>query len=448
MKILSADFVLPISTEPIENGSVVLEKNKIVAVGEREKIKLAYPAASEENFGEAVIMPGLVNAHAHLELTVMRGFLDHLESNFSDWLLTLSKTRAEKLTSADIEISAVWGAIEMLRGGVTCVADIGRYGRAGFEALKKTGLRGVVYQETEFSPKPSEAENDFGRLKEKFLALREDQTRLVTAGISPHSPFTVNRKLFEIIGDYARRENVKLSIHAAESREEVEFVGRGTGFFAGVYQKYGLEWHAPGVSPIEYLAQTEILNAKPLLAHCVKTDEKDFALIAESDSGIAHCPKSNAKFGHGVAPFEKFIERGLRVGFGSDSVASNNTCDILEEARFAALFARSLDNKTNLLNAREIIETATLGGARSLGMERQIGTLEANKEADLIVISLQNAAQQPVHDVYAAVLFASSARDVILTVVDGEEIYRGSAALKIDEAELKAKLKEISCKMV
>jgi len=446
-RLFSGDWVLPISAEPISDGAVVFEKDKIVAVGKTEELIKNFPKAEAKNFSEAVIMPGFVNAHSHLELTAMRGFLDNLENDFSKWLLTLSEIRAEKLTAEDIEISALFGALEGARAGVTCFADIGRYGKAGFEALKKTGLRGVVFQETDFSPKSEEAENDFARLEEKFLALRETETKLVKVGLSPHSPYTVSRKLFETIADYALRENIKLSVHAAESKEESDFMLRGRGFFDDLYQKFGLTWDTPKVSSIEYLAELGVLKAKPLLAHCVEISEKDLQLIVESDSSVAHCPKSNAKFGHNVAPLEKFLDENLRVGFGSDSVASNNTCDILEEARFAALFARSRENKNRLVSAKEILETATLGGARALGLENEIGTLEAGKQADLIIISLKSVAQQPVHNICSALLFASNARDVLLTIVAGEEIYAKGKAKNVDEDELKSKMKEIARKM-
>jgi cytosine/adenosine deaminase-related metal-dependent hydrolase len=447
MKIISADYILPISSELISKGAVVIEKDKILAVGEAHDLRKKFPETEVEDFGEAVVMPGFVNAHSHLELTAMRGFLDDLENDFSAWLLTLSKTRAEKLTTDDIKISALWGGLEGAHAGVTCFADIGRFGAAGFEALQKIGLRGVVFQETEFCPKNEEAENDFIKLEEKFLELKENETNLVKAGISPHAPYTVSRRLFEIIADYALRQNVRLSVHAAESKEETEFMRSGTGFLAGVYKKLSLEWNAPKVESIEYLSQIGILAAKPLLAHCVTVSDRDIESLAESDSRVAHCPKSNAKFGHGVAPFEKFLEKGVRVAFGSDSVASNNNCDILEEARFAALSARAREDKKRLLMAREIIETATYGGARALGLEAEIGTLEAGKQADVIVISLQAVAQQPVHDVYSAVLFASNAHQVILTMVGGEEIYRNGEAKKIEQNELRSKMKEIARKM-
>lgn len=443
MKILSAEYVLPISAAPIENGAVAIEKDRIVAVGTREEIARKFPEAKDENFGEAVIMPGLVNAHSHLEITAMRGFLDDVEEDFYAWLMKLTTTRANKLTEKDIEISALVGALEGARAGVTCFGDIGRYGKAGFEALKKVGLRGILFQETEFSAKNEEAENDFAKLKDKFLALKESETSLVKVGISPHAPYTVSRKLFEKITEYSLAENIKITIHAAESNQEKEFFLKGEGLFAEMYQKQGLEWNAPKKSEIEYLAQIGVLQAKPLLAHCVKVSESDIDLIAESATSIAHCPKSNAKFGHGIAPLEKFLDKKVRVGFGSDSVASNNTCDILEEARFAALFARNREDKKRFLNAREIIETATLGGASALGLENEIGTLQTDKQADLIVIALDNITQLPIHDIYSSLLFTSTGRDVRLTMVGGEEIFRNGTASKIDEKELKQNIKLI-----
>lgn len=447
MKIFAADYVLPISAESIENGAVAIEADKIVAVGAKEKLAEKFPEAIVEDFGEAVILPGLVNCHSHLEITLMRGFLEDVEADFYSWLMKLTKTRAEHLTENDVETGAILGALEGARAGVTCFGDIGRFGRAGFNALETNGLRGVLFQETEFSPDDKTAKDDFARLEEKFLALKEDETALVKIGLSPHAPYTVSRKLFETIAEYSIAKNVKITIHAAESEMEADLMLRGAGFFAGVYEKIGVEWQAPGVSSIEYLNIIGVLRAKPLLAHCVKVSDGDIDLITESGSTIAHCPKSNAKFGHGVAPLESFLEKDAIVGFGSDSVGSNNTCDILEEARFATLFARNSTGKKRFLQAREIIEAATLGGAKALGLDDEIGTLETGKQADLIVVSLENVAQMPVHDVYSALLFASNGRDARLTMVGGAEIYRDGVSLKIDEKELKAKIKKIARKM-
>lgn len=447
MKILSAEYVLPISSEPIEQGAVAFEGDKIIGIGKLEELQKQYPNAEFEGFGEAVITPGFVNCHSHLELSIMRGFLDNVEDNFFKWLIKIAVTRDEKLTTEDIEISAILGALEGGQAGVTCFGDIGRYGRAGFEALKKTGLRGVVFQETEFSPHNERGNEDFEKLKDKLLALKADENALVKAGISPHAPYTVSRKLFELITDYSLAENIKISIHAAESHLEEDLMIHNRGAMANFYRERGIHWTPPGLSSVQYLAEIGVLQAKPLLAHCIRTDEQDWELISENGASIAHCPKSNAKFGHRTAPLEKFLDKDLQVGLGSDSVASNNACDILEEGRFAILAARSREDKKRLLKAKEIVELMTLGGAKALQLEDQIGTLEAGKQADLVVISLTNIAQQPVHDIYSALLFASTSRDVILTIVAGEEIYRNGESKMIDEVELKQKVKEIARKM-
>jgi cytosine/adenosine deaminase-related metal-dependent hydrolase len=447
MKILTADYVVPVSSAIIENGAVAFEKDKIVAVGTRAHLAERFPEARTENLGEAVILPGFVNAHSHLEITAMRGFLDRFDDDFTSWLLTLTKIRGEVLTPEDVQNAAILGAIEGAHAGVTCFGDIGRIGKNGLEALKAVGLRGVVFQETEFSPDDKTAGEDFARLKEKFLALKETETNLVKMGLSPHSPYTVGRKLFEKIAEYAVADNVKITIHAAESDEETELLQKGTGYFAGIYEKYGFAWHNPQCSSVELLEKLGVLRAKPLLAHCVKVSDGDLELIKNSDSRIAHCPKSNAKFGHGIAPLEKFLAAEIKTGFGSDSVASNNACDLLEEARFAALAARNLPERKRFLQPPEIIETATLGAARALGLENEIGSLEAGKQADFAVVSLENVNQMPVHDVYTALVFASNAGDVRLTIVAGEEVYRDGEARKIDEREIKTKMSEISRKM-
>lgn len=423
MKILSADYVLPISSEPINDGAVVVEGSEIIAVGSRDEIVLQYPDASHEKFGKAAILPGFVNCHSHLEITAFRGALDDVEHDFRSWLLKLNDLRS-KMSDAEIEAAAISGAIEGARSGVTCFGDIGRYGKAGFEALKKVGLRGVLFQETEFSPDSRTADDDIARLKEKFFALRETATDLVEIGLSPHSPYTVSPRLFEHIAEFAAAENIKVTIHAAESESERELIEDGSGFFLDFFKRLELEWNSPRCSSVEFLERRGILQTKPLLAHCVTVSDSDIETIAKSGSRIAHCPKSNAKFGHGYAPFEKFLDAGIAVGLGSDSVASNNVCDLLEESRFAALSARNREGSKRFISAKEMLETATHGGAKALGLDHKIGTLETGKQADIAVVSLTNIAQQPDNEIHPTLVFSSNGRDVLMTIVGGVEIYR------------------------
>ena len=424
MKILSAEYLLPISSEPIASGAVAIDGGRIVAVGTSVDLKREFPDSTAEDFGRAAILPGFVNCHSHLEITSMRGELDDVEHDFRSWLLKLNEIRLG-LSSDDIEAAAILGATEGARAGVTCFGDIGRHGEAGLRALTKVGLRGVIFQETEFSPDSATAETDFKKLEEKFMLLREQSTDLVEVGLSPHSPYTVSRKLFELIARYAVDENVKLTIHAAESDDESRLLKNGEGFFMELYKKFGVEWEVPRCSSIEFLSQTGVLAASPLLAHCVTASDSDIELIANTGSGIAHCPKSNAKFGHGYAPLEKFLRAEISVGLGSDSVSSNNVCDLLEESRFAALSARNRPGRESFATAREVLELATLGGARALGLQDEVGSLEAGKQADIAVVSLTSPGQQPVSDVEAALVFSSGASDVVMTMVGGENVYSG-----------------------
>jgi 5-methylthioadenosine/S-adenosylhomocysteine deaminase len=442
-KIYSAKFVLPISSKPIEKGSIFIEDDKIIAVGETSEILKVFPSVENKDFGEVVLMPCFINTHSHLELTSLRGYLDHLENDFTAWLITLSKVRGEILTQADIKTFALLGVTEGIRAGVSFFADIGRFAQAGFEALKQAKIRGISYQETEFSPKNETAKEDFQKLKEKFLSLRENETNLVKTGISPHAPYTVSSKLFEEITNFALSENVKLTIHAAESLDEQNFLLNGNGTFAKMYEKFGLTWQTPKVSTIQYFKRLGVLQTKPLLAHCVYANDEDIETIFETETSIVHCPKSNAKFGHGIAPLEKFIDKKLKFGFGSDSVVSNNSCDILEEARFATLLARTREDKKRLITAEEVLYSATLGGAKAVGLDSQIGSLEIGKQADFIAVSLKNLAQQPVHDIYATLLFATTSREIESMYIDGEEIFADGKCLTLDETELFCKSKEI-----
>lgn len=445
----SARWVLPIISQTIEYGAVAVEGSKIAAVGTCALLKEQYPEATFEDFGEAAILPGLINAHSHLELTAMRGYLEREEIDFRAWLSKLTFARLNHITADDMYISASWGATEAARAGVTTLADASDAASASLRALNDAGLRGIVYQEA-FGPDPRLAVENFEKLRDKISLLREYETASVRAGVSPHAVYTVCAPLIEMIARYALDENLPLMMHAAESEAEVLLVRAGCGPFADNLSQRGITWRAPGVSVIEYLESTGLLVTRPLLAHCIRTDEADIERIKEAGAGIAHCPKSNAKLNHGRAPFAAFINHGARVGLGSDSVASNNVCDILEEGRFAALLARAGGDKLSsgeMIGAREVLFSSTVGGARAVGLDSQTGALAEGLQADLVVVNLNGAHQRPVHDAESALVFSSSARDVRLTMVAGKEIFRDGRMLSVDEERLSARMREIQEKL-
>jgi len=445
-KLYCARKVMPVASTPIEDGAVAVEDSRIVGVGERVALAAKFPEASLEEFGEAVILPGFINAHSHLELTAMRGYLEPEEGDFPAWLNKLTKARLEGMTPDDLYVSATCGAVEAARAGVTCVGDASDAASASMRALASVGLRGIVYQEA-FGPDPHEALEKFELLRGKVLTLRGLESERVRVGISPHAPYSVSAPQLELIAEYAVAEDLPLMMHAAESEAEAQFMLSGSGPFAEGLRRRGIEWHAPGISSIQYLARHGVLRARPLLAHCVRVDEADLRTLKEYDARVAHCPKSNAKLGHGQASLAAFVEHEIKVGLGSDSVASNNTCDMLSEASFAALLSRArgdLGSNGRMMSAEEVLLTATLGGARALGLDHHTGALVEGLQADLCVISLRGPHQLPIYDVAATLVFASSGRDVILTLVAGREVYRDGRIQTVDEEHLQAHINEIA----
>lgn len=465
--IYSARWVLPIISHPIEDGAVAVEASTIIALGPKAAIVSRFPDSRVQDFGAAAILPGFVNAHSHLELTVMRGFLEREEVDFFAWLRKLTLARLA-MTAEDLVVSATCGAIEAARAGVTCLADANSDARHGIKALQAVGLRGTVYQES-FGPDPSLAEANVATLREQISELRTIENELVRVGVSPHAPYTVSGPQLEKISRLALDEQLPLMMHAAESPAEKLLMLEGRGPFAEGLRARDIEWQIPGVSTIQYLKRHGILETKPLLAHCINVDQSEMEIIKLNRAGIAHCPKSNAKLGHGRAPFAEFIARELKVGLGSDSVASNNTCDMLEEARFATLLARTNvgtsptvtegshdqalagtlhnDPSTARVSAEQTLFAATLGGARAIGKDDQIGALVAGMQADMTVVDLKGTHQQPSGDPADALVFASSGRDVLLTIVAGKEIYRDGRVSGVDEAEFRERLEQVRAKI-
>src|SRR6185295_793477 len=317
-------------------------------------------------------------------------------------------------------------------------------------ALRDVGLRGIVFQES-FGPDPRLAQENFEKLTTKIAGLREHETGLVNVGVSPHAPYTVCRPQLQMISRFALDEKLPVMMHAAETEMEVAFLREGQGPFAEGLKSRGIDWRAPGVSTIQYLYDSGVLETRPLLAHCIHVDDADLEIIKQTGTRVAHCPKSNAKFGHGIAPFGRMIEKGIAVGLGSDSVASNNTCDLLEEAHFALLLARSQvavgGHRNRDLTSDDILHAATSGGAHSLGLVGKIGELKAGLQADFAVVSLDGAHQIPSYGPAETLIFASSGRDVTMTAVAGREVYRDGRVLTVDEDRLRARMKEIAGKL-
>ena len=374
----SARFVLPIVGPPIRDGAIIVEGSKIVFVGAQSG---APPADSTVNAGEAFLMPGLVNAHSHLELTSLRGLLEGLE--FREWLRVLTEVRRTVLNEQALLDSSTLGIHEGLLNGVTTFADATATA-VPHRAMLETGVRGIAYVEV-FGPSSALRDSAMLGLRATASALRRSDTALVQTGVSPHAPYTVSRDLFTAVAEYALSERLPVAVHVAESLAEVAFVRTGAGPFADGLRARSITVSGTGKSAVEYLADTGLLNASTLLIHCIQTDASDAGIIAEHDCSVVHCPVSNAKLGHGIAPLDLFSNARIRIGLGSDSVASNNRMDLLSEARMAVLLQSVRQQKPNAMTASEALHLATLGGARALRIDHLVGSLEVGKQADIVI---------------------------------------------------------------
>jgi cytosine/adenosine deaminase-related metal-dependent hydrolase len=436
--IYRAAWVMPVTAEPIRDGAVMVDaRGRIAAVGPRLAIEPP-PGAEVVELGDAALLPGLVNVHAHPELALFRGALEDL--GFRDWILRLVGTKRAALRDGDYGVAARWTMVEALRAGMTTLACT-ETSAAALHAMKEAGVRGIVYREV-FGPDPAQADESMAGLRAAVEELRGEETDLVRVGVSPHAPYTVSDALFAAAAEYACAEGLPVAVHAAESEIERALVTRGEGDFAPGLNARGIETPPRGRSTVELLDRLGVLKARPLLIHCVWLDDEDIDRLRDTGCAIAHCPVANAKLGHGVARLPELLEHNIRVGLGTDSVGSNNRLDLLEEARIAELIHRGRLASGSFLNSGDLLRLVTLDGARALGLEDRVGSLEPGKDADLCAVSFAGVPVRPVHNPVAALFHSARGSDVVLTVCRGRVLFRHGRLTTLDEEALAAAIEE------
>ena len=406
MRILSADWVLPVEGEPIENGAVAIEDGAIVAVGPASEL------GEGEHHPESAIVPGFVNAHTHLEYAVYAGFGDGF--SFGPWISTHVE-RKQRLDRADMEAIARLGAAECLRSGITTVGDLAFSG-ASAHACAELGLRGLVYLEV-FGHDPDDALRQF---EEKRAYVEPALSDRVNVGVSPHAPYTCSVDVYAA----AAALGLPVATHLNESQDELDWLLRGEGPWQPLAE---MLVEPAGVSGIRSLAAAGLLDERVAAAHCVKVDAEEIGLLAGAGVAVTHCPRSNALLGCGIAPLHELRAAGLRVGVGTDGVSSVPSHDFFEELRTVIAMARARDERGNALSATEALELATLDGARALGLDAQIGSLAPGKRADLTLVSLSGSPYLPWEDPAAAVVYGGSPERITATLVDGQTRYERGA---------------------
>jgi cytosine/adenosine deaminase-related metal-dependent hydrolase len=395
--------VLPVSGPPIPDGAVAIEDGRILAVGPAAEL------GEGRRLADAVIFPGLVNAHSHLEYAVYAGFGDGL-ADFSDWI-SLHVERKQRLHFDDVVDIAKLGAAECLASGITTVGDCSFSGAATL-ACADLGLRAIVYLEV-FGSDPAQAQERFDTLRQVGGGAWSD---LVRPGVSPHAPYTVTPEVYALCASLG----LPVATHVSESVSEVRFLlGEG-----GPWESFReLLVTPPEMTGTRLLADIGVLGPGLVAAHCVMVDAEEIELLAASGTAVAHCPRSNALLGCGVAPVRALLDSGIAVGLGTDSPASAPSFDMFDEMRAAVTAARAREQRPDALSASETLELATLGSAAALGLADEVGSLEPGKKADLAVVSLEGSPYVPWEDPAAAVVMGGSASRVLLTLVGGEVRY-------------------------
>lgn len=406
-----ARWVLPIAGPPLKDGTLVEDGGRIVYCGTRDSA----PPGRDHDLGNVLLLPGLVNVHAHLDLSVMRGYLEELP--FAPWIRRLTRAKRQLLTQDDLLDAARLSLLEALLHGITAVGDTSDTMVAP-TAMRELGVRGTAYLEV-FGPEPSHSAAALEELRERVAAAAAAAGPLVRIGVSPHAPYSVSDELFTATAAFARHAGLPMAVHVAESEAETQLVRDGSGPFADALRDRGIAVAPRAESPIALLERTGVLQCSPLLIHVIRAGADDLTRLREHGCAIAHCPAANAKLGHGIAPLVEMLDAGITVGLGSDSVAANNRMDLLEEARMAVLMQRVRLGSPDCLSAARALEIATLGGARALGLEREIGTLEPGKSADVAAFPLGASTGTPVTDPSAAAVFALGGVEADFVMIRG-----------------------------
>ena len=393
---VSADWVIPVDGPPLPNAFVAWRDGRIAEIGE---------GRAEEHHAGAVILPGLVNAHSHLEYAVYAGFGDGLP--FGGWLQT-HILRKRALDHDAMLAIARRGAADSLAAGITTTADYSFSGAAA-AAAAGLGLRATVYLEV-FATDVRDAERQFAATRE-----RVEETELVRIGVSPHAPYTCSVDVYH----WALSLGLPVGTHLAESANEQAWLEHGSGPMAVNAAVLVAPTGKRAVATLE-----EVLCPELLCAHCVEVEPDEIALLAANDVPVAHCPRSNAMLGCGIAPLAELRAAGLRVGLGTDSPASTPSIDPWEELRTAVYAARARERRPDALGAADALALATIDAARALGRADEIGSLAPGKRADLIVLSLAGSPYDPVEDPVVGAVFGGSPAGIVQTIVDGQTRYR------------------------
>src|SRR5437762_2751013 len=403
----------------IEVGAVAIKAGRIIALGLTAEIDRTYDAREIVNAGGKVIIPGLINGHTHVPMTLFRGLADDLD--LQEWLTKyIFPAEAKNVTEDFVRVGTRLGLAEMLRGGTTTYCDMYYFEDAVADETFKAGMRGVLGETIiDFPVADNKTNAEAMAYVEKFVKHWQGN-ELITPAIAPHAPYTVSEEHLKAARAFSDRTGAPIVTHISETKKEVDDSVK-----------------ARGASPINYLERIGFLGARVIAAHVVWPAPGEIDVLKRLKVGVVHNPQSNMKLAAGVAPVPKMLAEGLRVGLGTDGAASNNDLNMWEEMDTAAKLHKVFSGDPKVISAQEAFEVATIRSAQALHVDREIGSLEAGKRADVVIIERDDLHQLPLYNVYSDLVYATKAADVLTVIINGKIVMRDRKLLTLDEAAIK-----------
>ena len=408
----------------IEDGYLAIKGDRIVDMGSRAELSKKYlPKKKILATGKAII-PGLINTHTHVPMVLFRGIADDLV--LQEWLEKYIFPAEAKNVSRDF---CYWGTmagcLEMIKGGITTYVDMYYFEDAIAEATSKAGMRGVLGETlVDFPVADNKTPQEALVYTEKFVK-RWQGSPLIIPAIAPHAPYTVKPDHLLAVKDFAEKQNIPIVIHLSETQGEVD----------DIQKRYGAR-------PIMHLEKLGLLSNRLIAAHVVWANQEEIELLKKRGVGVAHNPQSNMKLACGVAPVPEMLKAGVAVGLGTDGAASNNDLNLFEEIDTAAKLHKLNSKNPTVLSAQEALEMATIRGAKAIHLEKEIGSLEVGKRADLIVINLETTHHQPLYNLYSSLVYSTKASDVETSVINGKVVMQNGKVLTLNETEINQQVKK------
>lgn len=404
----------------IENGAIAIKAGRIEAIGRAGEIGQNYAAREVVNATGKVVVPGLINGHTHVPMTLFRGLADDLD--LQEWLTKyIFPAEAKNVTEEFVRAGTRLGLAEMLRGGTTTYCDMYYFEDAIADETSKAGMRAVLGETVIDFPVADNKTNAEAMTYVESFVKKWQGNALIVPAIAPHAPYTVSEEHLKAVRVFSDRTGAPIVTHISETKREVDDSIK-----------------AKGASPIDYLNQIGFLNNRVVAAHVVWPTEEELGLLKKLGVGIVHNPQSNMKLASGVAPVPEMLKEDLPVGLGTDGAASNNDLNLWEEMDTAAKLHKLISKDPKVVNAEEAFEMATIRGARALHLEKEIGSIEKGKRADLVIVDLDDLNQTPYYNIYSDLVYATKAADVRTVIVEGRVIMRDRLLLTLNEETIKA----------